>query len=135
MDIKSVFGCHIHEISDKNILRDIVFEDIDNITVDQIETLLKCFLVVYLYLAPPKQISLFYESVTSKKYFLGYRGIKLIFSHDRSMPKDYFMRAGSCYLEAEFYVMEEMNNTLLDSYDTFSIALDAQVDSLKHNTC
>ena len=41
--IKSILGCHIHEISDKNILRDIVFEDIDNITVNQIETVFNFF--------------------------------------------------------------------------------------------
>ena len=103
--------------------------------MDKIEKLFKYFLVIYLYLAPLKQISSFYESIISKKYFLGYCGIELIFSHDCSIDRDYFMHVSSCYLEAEFYVLEEMRKMLLDSYETFSITLDAQLDSLKYSTC
>ena len=133
--IKSNAGSEINELADKNILHDIVFEDNNDITRDQIEQLFKCFLVVYLYLAPPKLISSFYESITSKKYFLGYRGIKFLFSKDNSNQRNYFMRIASCYLEAEFFICEELSNTLLVNYENFRIGFDAQLDSLTYNTC
>ena len=133
--IKSNVGSEINELEDKNILRDIVFQDNDDVTIDQIEQLFKCFLVAYLYLAPPKLISSFYESITSKKYFLGYRGITFLFSNNNYTQRNYFMRIASCYLEAEFFICEELSNTLLVNYDTFRIGFDAQLDSLTYNTC
>ena len=133
--IKSNAGCDIVDLVDKNLIHKIVFQDKEDIRTDQIEQLLKCFIVMYLYLAPPKLISSFYESITSKKYHLGYRGIKFIFNDYHTIERGYFMRVASCYLEVEFFTCKELSTTLLKSYKNFSFHFDLQLDSLSYTTC
>ena len=120
---------------DKDIICNVVIEDDEEVTVNEIEKLFNCFLVICLYLAPPKLISCLYESITSKKYLLGYRRIRFLFNHDLSMHIEYFMKVSSCYLEAEFFIMEEINESLLFNYEMFSLCMDAQLDSLKYSAC
>ena len=133
--IKRNAGCDIVDLMDKNLIREIVFKDKEDISTDQVEQLLKCFIVMYLYLAPPKLISSFYESITSKKYHLGYRGIKFIFNEDHTIERPHFMRVASCYLEVEFFTCKELSTTLLESYKNFSFNFDLQLDSLSYTTC
>ena len=120
-------------IEDKNVIRDVVVKDDEEATLKEIELLLKCYLVIYLYSAPPKHISILYESITSKKFLLGYRGIRFSFSHDTSIEREYFMKVSSCYLEAEFYIVPELLDSLLVDYNTFVIGIDAMLDSLKYS--
>ena len=101
--IKKITYCEINELVDKNMIREIIIEENDEISIHQIEKLFKCFLVMYLYLDPPKLMSCSHESITSKKYLLGYRGIRSSFNHDRSIDRYYFMKVSSCYLEANFF--------------------------------
>ena len=124
---------NVIDIDDKNVIRDFVVEDDEDATLEEIELLFKCYLIIYLYSAPPKHISILYESITSKKFLLGYRGIKFSFSYDTSIEREYFMRVSSCYLEAEFYIVPQMLNSLLVDYDTFIYFMDAQLDSMKYN--
>ena len=129
--IKNIIHDEFNELVDKNIIREVVIEDDDKITVDQIEKLFKFFLVICLYLAFLKLISCLYESITNKKYLLGYRGIRFLFNQDLSAYREYFMKVSSCYLEAEFFIREEMNKSLLFNYNEFSLRMDTQLDSLK----
>ena len=91
--------------------------------------------MVYLYLAPPRIISSFCESITSSKYWLGYGGIKLIFNKDNSNQRLYFMRVSSCYAEVEFFLDEEFSYSLLENCENFRLSFDVQLDSLSYSTC
>ena len=121
------------DIEDKNAIRNVVVDDDKDATLEEIELLFQCYLVIYLYSAPPKYISILYESITSKKFLLGYRGIQFSFSHDTSIYREYFMRVSSCYLEAEFYIIPELLDSLLKDYNTFVIDMDAMLDSMKYS--
>ena len=124
---------NVINIENKNDIRDFVVQDDEDATLEEIELLFKCYLIIYLYSAPPKHISILYESITSKKFLLGYRGIKFSFSHDTSIEREYFMRVSSCYLEAEFYIVPELLDSLLVDYNTFINGMDAMLDSMKYS--
>ena len=99
-----LFISDLNKIDNKNIIRDFIIKDEDEITINEVEKLFKYFLVTYLYLVPLKPISSLYESITSKKYLLGYCGISFSFNHNCSIYREYFMKVSSCYLETEFFL-------------------------------
>ena len=138
MDAKSFIETHmevsIKDFADDEKLRCLVLNK-DNMTFPKKLTfLMHLHVTMFLHQTDLQKISVFYESITSKKFLLGYRGISFDFVTKESQKRQFFMHVASCFKTVTFFINQEMLATTMQSYEFFEIGMNSNLDSLSYNT-
>ena len=128
------FNTTIKEFNSDDSLRELVLNQNNMIFPKKLSHLFQLYLTIYLCQTSSDKISIFYESITSKRFLLGYRGIEFYFQCKKNNEREFFMHVASCFQLVTFYIHEEMLSTALQSYKFFKTGMDGNLDSIEYTT-